>query len=103
MGPKALARDGQVYPNEVDASWDLGPSMALLNCVPGSFSCLTQTGEGSSTHSKDKLFEKVFLGKVCGGPRILQTSCLSSLWEALWQQLFLKKLIRMFSKVFSKI
>ena len=64
MRPKTLARDGQVYPKEVDALHLGILGMALLNCVPGSFSCLTQTGEGSSTQSKDKLFGKVFLGKV---------------------------------------
>ena len=40
-------------PNEVDAL----PNWALRNCAPGSFSCLTQTGDGSSSHSQNKFFE----------------------------------------------
>ena len=40
-------------PNEVDAL----PNWALWNCAPGSFSCLTQTGDGSSSHPQNKFFE----------------------------------------------
>ena len=83
-----------MYPNEVDAQHlgiFLGPSMALLNCVPGSFSCLTQTGEGSSTHSKDELFGKVFLGKVCG-PSLLQACCLKLSVGRPWVKRCLQKM-----------